>query len=255
MRFRWLGTAGFEFSSGDTRLLIDPFLTRNQRANPVQDLKPSDFSGAEAVFITHGHFDHIYDVGAIAGAGARRVFASPVVCQRLYDKGLDAARLEPVEPHSKYDIGPFRVEAVPSRHVVFDIPLIARTVARCLPRLFELPGKGTFFYPAGQVFGYLAEVEGKRFYHIGSAWLDPEDMQEREMDIFFVPVQGRTDITALSAEMTAELRPHLVVPHHFDDFFPPISQFIDLEPFKQSLFDLLPHARVMVPTINHWVEV
>ncbi len=255
MRFRWLGTAGFELSSGGTRLLIDPYLTRNPRSCPRQDLVPGDFAQADAVLVTHGHFDHVYDVPAIAEAGGCRVFASPQVCQRLYDRGLDGERLEAVESYSAYDIGPFHVQAIPSRHVVFDVALVARTALRCLPHLRSLVGMGMAHYPAGDVYGYLIEVEGKSLYHIGSAWLNPEDVEDWEVDMFFVPVQGRSDITDLAAQMAAELKPHLVVPHHYDDFYPPLSRYIDLDPFRQALYDLMPRVRMLTPAIDQWVEM
>lgn len=255
MRFRWLGTAGFEFSSGGAHLLVDPYLTRNPRSYPRQDLAPEDLSPAEAILVTHGHFDHVYDVPSIARAGECRVFASPMVCQKLYEKGLDGESLEAVEGYSSYEIGPFRVQAVPSRHVVFDVALVARTALRCLPHLKSLAGKGTAYYPAGDVYGYFIEVEGRSLYHIGSAWLNPEDMEDWEVDMFFVPVQGRSDITDLAAQIAAELKPRIVVPHHHDDFYPPLSRYIDLEPFKQSLYGLMPRVRMITPSINQWVEI
>lgn len=255
MRFRWLGTAGFEFSSGGSHLLIDPYLTRNPHSRPRQELQSADFSSADAILVTHGHFDHVYDVPPIARASGCRVFASPTVCRRLQGKGIGTDRLEAVEDNSTYETGPFRVTAVPSRHVTFDIPLIARTVLRSLTHVASLAGKGAAYYPAGQVYGYLVEVEGRCLYHIGSAWLNREALEEREVDIFFVPVQGRTDITGLAAQMAAELKPRMVVPHHHDDFFPPISQAIDLDPFIQTLSDLMPRVRTIVPSLNQWIEM
>ena len=255
MRFRWLGTAGFEFKSGDTSLLIDPYLTRNPNSSPRQELKPEDFAESDAILVTHGHFDHVYDVPPIARAGGCRVFASPQVCQRLYARGVAVDQLEAVRDFSHYDVGPFRVMAVPSRHVVFDIPLIARTALRCLPHAWSLAGKGMAYYPAGQVYGYLIEVEDRSLFHIGSAWLNRDAMEEFEVDIFFVPVQGRSDITGLAAQLAAELKPRMVVPHHHDDFYPPLSQSIDLDPFKQDLYNLMPWVRMIVPSLNQWSEM
>ena len=68
MRLRWLGTAGVELQSGDTTILIDPDLTRNPQAMPQQPLDPSDFMHVNAVFITHGHFDHIAACGELASS-------------------------------------------------------------------------------------------------------------------------------------------------------------------------------------------
>ncbi len=209
----------------------------------------------DAVLITHGHFDHVYDLPAIARASGCRVFASSTVCRRLRGKGVGTDRLEAVKDGSSYEMGPFRVTAVPSRHVTFDIPLIARTALRSLPHLSSLAGKGTAYYPAGQVYGYLVEVEGRCLFHIGSAWLNHEALEERVVDLFFVPVQGRSDITDLAAQMTAELKPRMVVPHHHDDFYPPLSQAIDLDPFIRTLSDLMPRVRAIVPSLNQWIEM
>lgn len=70
--FRWLGTADFRMAYGGKVILIDPDLTRNDRARPVQPLRPADMSDADYAFLSHGHFDHLRDTPAIvtaSGAG------------------------------------------------------------------------------------------------------------------------------------------------------------------------------------------
>jgi L-ascorbate metabolism protein UlaG (beta-lactamase superfamily) len=61
MDIRYLGHATFELSDGDTRVLIDPFLTGNPKAAvEAGELEPTH------IFITHGHADHIGDTVDIA---------------------------------------------------------------------------------------------------------------------------------------------------------------------------------------------
>lgn len=62
MELKWLGSAGFEFSTRDDRFLVDPFLSRNKYAHPIQNLAPHNFKQTNQVFISHGHFDHIHPV-------------------------------------------------------------------------------------------------------------------------------------------------------------------------------------------------
>lgn len=255
MRFRWLGTAGFEFNGNGKTLLIDPYLTRNPRAFPRQGLRPDDFRHAEAVLVTHGHFDHIADVPEIVRLSGCQVFASSSVCRILGWAGVPWRHLEPLRGGDRLHIGSFLVEAIPSRHVTFDTPLILETALRCLTRLPELTGGfRSFISPAGEVLGFLLHAEGKTFFHLGSAWLERRVMEGREVDFFLVPAQGRSDITSVAARLAAEVRPRVVVPHHHDDFYPPLSRSIDLDPFRRELEARIPGIRLLVPSLNLWLE-
>ncbi len=253
MRLRWLGTAGFELVSGITSILIDPYLTRNQRSEPRQDLVPADFPHARAVLVTHGHFDHAYDVPAIVAASGATVYASPLVCQSLAAQGVPWNLLRPCWGGEAGEAGPFRFTAVPARHVTFDAPLVLSTALRCLPRLPELARLGSSRYPCGQVLGWYIEAEGKRLFHMGSACL-PHDL-EAEVDVFLVPVQGRTDICSVAADLARRVKPSLVIPHHHDDFYPPLSRYIDLAPFEAGLRERGLQAQVRVPVINRLINI
>ncbi len=253
MQLRWLGTAGFEMISGNTTLLIDPYFTRNPKANPEQKLGSADFPQAQAVFLTHGHFDHSYDVPAIVRATQAVVYASPIACQSLAAKRVPWNRLRPCWGGETAEVGPFRLTAVPTRHVAFDARLVLSTAWKCLPHLSELARLGTTQYPCGQVLGWYIEVEGKRIFDMGSACL-PWDL-DREVDIFMVPVQGRTDICSVAADLVARIRPSVVIPHHHDDFYPPLSRNVDLGPFEEELRRRGLQVQVRIPTINKLMEL
>ena len=61
MDIRFLGHACFELTDGDTRVLVDPFLTGNPKAAvEASELDPTH------IFLTHGHADHYGDVVDIA---------------------------------------------------------------------------------------------------------------------------------------------------------------------------------------------
>ena len=61
MEVRFLGHACFELSNGDTRVLIDPFLSGNPKAAvSAEDVNPT------AILLTHGHGDHFGDTVEIA---------------------------------------------------------------------------------------------------------------------------------------------------------------------------------------------
>ena len=69
MELTWLGTAGFQIKTGTHVLLIDPYLSRNGAARPRQTMVPSDLYGADRIFVSHGHFDHIFGIPAVYQGG------------------------------------------------------------------------------------------------------------------------------------------------------------------------------------------
>jgi len=61
VEIRFLGHACFELTEGDTRVLVDPFLTGNPKAAAAaSEVEPTH------IFLTHGHPDHWGDVVDIA---------------------------------------------------------------------------------------------------------------------------------------------------------------------------------------------
>src|SRR5947209_10588923 len=85
MDIRFLGHAAFELVEGDTRVLIDPFLTGNPKAAvKAEELEPTH------IFLTHGHADHIGDTVDIAKRTGAQVVAIVEIADELQtDFGLE----------------------------------------------------------------------------------------------------------------------------------------------------------------------
>jgi L-ascorbate metabolism protein UlaG (beta-lactamase superfamily) len=250
MRLRWLGTAGFELHSGDTALLIDPYMTRNPRAKPVQPMQAEDLLRADAILVSHGHFDHVYDIPVIAENTGAMVFCSPGVSENLRLRGVPWRQVASLDPGASARVGDVQITAIASRHVHFDVPLVLRTLVRSLPAMPAVFKVNASRFPTGGVYIYLIEAEGKRILHMGSAHLEADSLPAGDIDVFLVPVQGRSDIQKLAARLTSQVAPRLVIPHHHDDFYPPISRTIDLQPFLKAV-----DTMVLVPELNRWIDL
>ncbi len=257
MEITWWGTAAFRIRTGQDLFLIDPFVSRNPQARPGQPIRPDDIREGTRIFITHGHFDHIMDVPIIAGNTGAVVYCDETVAQTLVRDGLDSKQLKVVTAHGQvFDCGGYQAEALFSRHVKFDKRLLAVTLARINVRIFRYTPLMKQ-YPCGQVLSWRFTMEDKALHHFGSAGSTPEELAElarRRTDILLAPLQGHTNICRLAADYVRTLKPRTVIPHHQDDFYPPISRMVDIRPFIEMVQHALPDTEIKTMDINQTLE-
>ena len=258
MEITWLGTAGFQFQTGENRFLIDPYLSRNTTARPKQALGPSDISGADQIFVSHGHFDHIFDIPLIASQTDCTVYCCPLTASTLKQHGIASDQIQEV-PKDNYPValGGYRARAFFSQHVKFDRRLQIKTLARInfhIPRYLPLMKA----YPVGQVLSWQFEIEGQVLQHFGSAGSTADELERlsrQKIDILFVPLQGHTRICDIALRYVQTLKPRMVIPHHQDDFFPPISTYVDIRPFIKAVTRTCPHTEIRILQINETVAL
>ena len=207
MEIRFLGHACFELSEGDTRVLIDPFLSDN----------PSAAAGADEVepthlFLTHGDFDHYGDIEAIA----KRTGAQVVVATEIADELTEAGFENVADPN----IG---------GTVTFDWGWVKLT-----------PAWHTSVTPKGQVnvpAGLLIKLGGKTVYHLGDTALfsDLKLVAGRgdPIDVALMCIGGHYTMDRIDAVTAAEfVGARTVIPCHYNTF-PPIET--DAEAFKADV--------------------
>jgi L-ascorbate metabolism protein UlaG (beta-lactamase superfamily) len=139
--------------------------------------------------------------------------------------GLAESAVE-VVVHRPYELGPFVVRFVPSRHSKL---LFGRKVPMDGPLTCDhLDGLAPGAYRCGAVYGIRIEVAGIAIYHQGSADLDDAELADDPVDIFLAGVAGRQVTPRYWERVLPKLDPRLVVPTHYDNFFSPLGTRRDL---------------------------
>lgn len=254
MEIQWLGTAGFRIKFKETQVLVDPYLTRNPNARPVQSLSPEDLGLAAYIFISHGHFDHLKDVPAIAARTGARVYCSQGAAHTLERSGLKPGQVQRITTDVWEQVfSDFQAQAFFSRHVRFDLWLLMTTLAKIHVKILRyLPLIREF--PCGQVLSWRFQAEGLSVHFFGSGGSSHKELEQIKalgpLDILLVPLQGHTHICDIAARYVKILNPRQVIAHHQDDFFPPISQQVDIAPFVERVSNESPNTRIHIMQLN-----
>ncbi len=236
MDLTWLGTAGFIARSSGVEIAFDPFLSRGE-AGP-SPFSPKSFENVECIFVGHGHFDHTFDIPEICShCHEIKVYAPGLTGQVLGLRGVSKSQLG-LASNRETLLKSLKVQAFKSAHVSFDFRLVVETAKRCGIAGCLHVAKLGIGYPKGLVQSYLFEDQGRKILFLSSAGCSKKELQmyrNLEIDILLAPLQGHSYIQDIAAEQTLMINPKAVIPHHHDDFYPPLSQHISVEVFKDLL--------------------
>lgn len=256
MELTWWGTAGFRIKTGKQVFLIDPYLSRNENAQPHQYLSPDNINEGDLIFLSHGHFDHLMDVPIIANRTGAKVFCSKETGASLLDKGTKANLIHTIsEDGFKVQADAIEAQAFYSEHVRFDMALVLKTIWRAKLGLLKYLRFATE-YPPGQVLSWRFKVEDHYIHFFGSAGSTASEMEmlsSKRTDILLVPLQGHNNVCNIALEYVYVMQPSVVIPHHQDDFFPPVSQTIDIKDFIEGVKRECPQTEVMVMEMNETI--
>jgi L-ascorbate metabolism protein UlaG (beta-lactamase superfamily) len=207
MDIRFLGHSCFELIEGDTRVLVDPFLSGNPKAAASADeVEPTH------ILLTHGHQDHYGDIEDIAKRTGVPVVAIAEIASELGEAGVQNVTDPNLGGTVKFDWG--WVKLVPAWHT-------------------STTPKGQVNVPAGLLIG----IGGKTVYHLGDTALfsDLRLIAHRgnPIDVALMCIGGHYTMDRLDAVVAAEfVEAATVIPCHYDTF--PVIE-TDAQAFKSDV--------------------
>jgi L-ascorbate metabolism protein UlaG (beta-lactamase superfamily) len=222
----WLGVAGYRLSYEGHTLLLDPFVSRF----PLRDVllrrtvlpDPARVAAVDGpgtvvgIACGHAHWDHSLDTPALARRFGCNAYGSRSLANLMRLHGLGDQAVEAV-PHHRYALGPFELSFTPSVHsrlvLGLAVPADGDTSATSLDQLTPQA------YRCGRTWGIRVAVAGIVIYHQGSADLIDDAIRDHDIDLFLAGIAGRNVTPNYWGRILPLLRPKVVVPMHFDDFF------------------------------------
>ncbi|MCM2675279.1 metal-dependent hydrolase [Alkalicoccobacillus plakortidis] len=202
MNVSYHGHSVVKIETNGTTILIDPFITGNEKS----DLK-ADEQKVDVILLTHGHGDHVGDTVELAKKNDALVIATFELANYL---GWQGVKTQPMHIGGAHE---------------FEFGKVKLTQAFHGSSVIDEESQQIIY--TGMPAGILFTAEGKTIYHAGDTALfgDMKIIGERNnIDLAFLPIGDTLTMGPEDAIAAAEwLQAERVVPIHYNTF-PGIEQ-------------------------------
>lgn len=254
VHLRWLGCACFELDFHGITVVTDPWITANSRT----DLTWEAVERCDCIALTHGHFDHILDIPALAKKFQPRILCAENTAIALMKwADVNPMSVYPMCPNLELDLDCVSIKALFGRHGVLPGTINERTesikthsVVGEDPYLREL-----FFWGDVEYRNFLFTLPGGiKILFWGNPVVLPEQRNailKEAPDILILQItDSRTP--AIAAKLCGQMNCKAVIPHHMD--FPKDYRSI-ADALEEELAKYAPQTRYILPQYAQWISL
>lgn len=256
MKITWYGTATIGIDDGKTKLLFDPFVRMNKH---IETTPVEGFTGFDAIFVTHGHFDHIYSIPELTEKDKNvPVYCTGTPKKTLMEEGVPEERFKAVIPDEVIRIGDYTIRPRRFRHIVFDPVYILTVVPQSImmfPRLLWQAYMNHKMSEGGEIVAYEIEAQGKKIFLTGSFREYPGEVYPDDIDLLVLANGGSIFVPEKTKSFIDRYKPKKILVDHFDNAFPPVTRNVSVERLKKMTEKNHPEIEFIVPEICKEVEL
>ncbi len=197
----WHGHSCFLLEHDGTRILIDPWLDENPKA----DIRAKDVGKVDFILVSHGHSDHFTDCIPIAKATGATVVSTFELVEFCQSRGVENGHGMNIGGAYLFPFG--RVKLTPAVHT--------GSIAG--------DDEGTY---TTDCCGFLISLDGgPTVYHAGdTALITDMQLLQGRVDVAILPIGDNFTMGPEDAARAVEMiQPEVVIPMHYDTF-PVIEQ-------------------------------
>jgi L-ascorbate metabolism protein UlaG (beta-lactamase superfamily) len=254
VRVTFLGIASLLLDDGETQILIDacysrPDMTQVLRGKLETDpkvvdavLKKAKVERLKAVFVAHSHYDHALDVAYVAKKTGATLHGSESTLNIGRGGDMDDKQLSLFKPGKEVKVGRFAVTVFASKHSP-PIRFINDDLGETIDKPLKQPAR-VKDYKEGGSFDFLIRRGDHAILVVPSTNAAEGELTGVTADVAFLGIgslgnQNKKFRDFYYEQTVGAVKPKLVVGIHWDNFFQPLSDKLELMP---KLADDVPGA-------------
>ncbi|MCW7468829.1 MBL fold metallo-hydrolase [Leptospira kanakyensis] len=248
VRVTFLGTSSILLDDGETQILTDGFFSRpsiwktafskieSDRIIVSSVIERAKINRLGAIFVCHSHYDHVMDSPLVAKQTKAKLFGSSSTLNVGTGAGLTSEQMQKFIPGKPITIGKFTITVLESKHTP-PFRILGKTNATDpnhpnIETPLVQPVKALDFIEGGTFDFFIQHGKNKIIIKSSTNFVEGA-LDKLQADVLFLGIaQLSLQPTAFQDEYYKQtvqtLKPKLLIPIHWDNFFKPLSE--PLEP-------------------------